>query len=92
MKFHGQRRKAQGSRIKDNEGDLGFSLAPFAVRPAPDAYASFLGICPRFAWTPHPAGGSPVSSRGKACGMDIFHQLLRIRFFDSLDSSNADYP
>jgi hypothetical protein len=32
-------------------------------------YASFLGI----------------SSRSKACGMDIFHQPLRIRFFDSLE-------
>jgi hypothetical protein len=31
-------------------------------------YASFLGI----------------SSRSKACGMDIFHQPLRSRFFDSL--------
>jgi hypothetical protein len=30
-------------------------------------YASFLGI----------------SSRSKACGMDIFHQPLRSRFFDS---------
>ncbi|KPK29085.1 MAG: hypothetical protein AMK69_07885 [Nitrospira bacterium SG8_3] len=44
MKFNGQRRKAQGPRIKDNEGGLGFSLVPFAVRPAPDSYASFLGI------------------------------------------------
>ena len=45
-------------------------------------YASFLGICPRFAWTPHPAGGSPVS---EALYMDIFHQPLRNRFFESLD-------
>jgi hypothetical protein len=44
MKFYGQRRKAEGSRIKDNEGGLGFSLVPFAVRPAPISYASFLGI------------------------------------------------
>ena len=43
-------------------------------------YASFLGICPRFAWTPHPAGGSPVS---EALHLDIFHQPLRHRFFDS---------
>jgi hypothetical protein len=39
-------------------------------------YASFLGI----------------SSRSKACGMGIFHQLLKSRFFDSLDDCNADYP
>jgi hypothetical protein len=32
-------------------------------------YASFLGI----------------SSRSKACGMDIFHQPLRSRFIDSLE-------
>jgi hypothetical protein len=44
MKFRGQRRKARGSRIKDNEGGFGSSLVPFAVRPAPDSYASFLGI------------------------------------------------
>jgi hypothetical protein len=36
--------EAQGSRIKDNKGAPGFSLVPFAVRPAPDTYASFLGI------------------------------------------------
>jgi hypothetical protein len=64
MKFHGQRRKAQGSRIKDKEGALGFSLVPFALRPVPDFYASFLGI----------------SSRSKACGMDIFHQPLKSPF------------
>jgi hypothetical protein len=45
-------------------------------------YASFLGICPRFAWPPHPAGGSPVS---EALHMDIYHQPLRSRFFDSLN-------
>jgi hypothetical protein len=44
-------------------------------------YASFLGICPRFAWTPHPAGGSPVS---EALHLGIFHQPPRRRFFDSL--------
>jgi hypothetical protein len=41
-------------------------------------YASFLWICPRFAWTPHPVGGSPVS---KALHMYIFHQPLESRFF-----------
>jgi hypothetical protein len=45
-------------------------------------YASFLGICPRFPWTPHPAGGSPVS---EALHTDIFHQPLRSRFFDGLN-------
>ena len=43
-------------------------------------YASFLGICPRIAWTPHPAGGSPVS---EALHTDIFHQPLTSRFFDN---------
>jgi hypothetical protein len=37
-------------------------------------YASFLGI----------------SSRSKACGMDIFHQPLRSRFFDNLVSMGGD--
>ncbi|KPK27569.1 MAG: hypothetical protein AMK69_10330 [Nitrospira bacterium SG8_3] len=44
-------------------------------------YASFLRICPRFAWTPHPAGGSPGS---EALHLDIFHQPHKRRFFDSL--------
>jgi hypothetical protein len=44
MKFHGQRLKAQGSRIKENEGEIGFSFLPFALRPVPGSYASFLGI------------------------------------------------
>jgi hypothetical protein len=39
-------------------------------------YASFLGI----------------SSRSKACGMDIFHQPLRSRFFDSLSTSPHVIP
>jgi hypothetical protein len=53
---------------------------PSSLRRTP-MYASFLGICPRFAWTPHPAGGSPVS---EALHLDLFHQPLRIRFFESL--------
>ena len=52
---------------------------PSSLRRTP-MYASFLGICPRFAWTPHPAGGSPVS---EALHMDIFYQPLRSQFFDS---------
>ena len=34
-------------------------------------YASFLGICPRCAWTPLPAGGFPVS---EALHLGIFRQ------------------
>ena len=49
-------------------------------------HASFLGICPRFAWTPHPAGGSPVS---EALHLDIFHQPFRSRDFDSLNGLNG---
>ncbi len=44
-------------------------------------YASFLGICLRFAWTPHPPGGSPVS---EALHPNPFHQPLRSWFFDTL--------
>jgi hypothetical protein len=70
-KFHGLRRKAQGARIDFNVGGLLFSLVPFALCLAPDFYASFLGI----------------TSRSKGCGMDLFHQPLRGRFFDSLVSN-----
>ena len=46
-------------------------------------YASFLGICPRLAWTPHPAGGSPVS---EALHLDIFRKPLRSRFSKILNA------
>jgi len=49
-------------------------------------YASFLGICPRFAWTPHPVGGSPVS---EALHMGVFPQPLRGRLFESLDEGSG---
>jgi len=68
-------------------------------------YASFLGICPRFAWTPRPAGGSPVSEApvlgaGSTTErdfaklnlhLDIFHQPLRNLFFDSLGCNLQSY-
>ena len=49
-----------------------------------DSFASFLGISLlslRSAQSPPLRGGSPVS---EALHMDIFHQPLRRRFFDSL--------
>jgi hypothetical protein len=44
MEFNGEWLKAQGSWIKKDDGGLRFSLVPFALRPVPDSYASFLGI------------------------------------------------
>jgi hypothetical protein len=54
-------------------------------------YALFLGICPRFAWTSHPSGGSAVS---EALPMDFFRQPLKSRSFTVLSvnqlASNTD--
>ena len=66
----GARLKAQGRRKRIDELYLS-SRAPCALCRGPFSYTSFLGICPRFARTPHPAGGSPVSD---ALHMEIFHQ------------------
>ena len=52
-------------------------------------YASFLGICPRFAWTPHPVGGSPVS---EALHLDIFRQPLESRFLGTVIITLRDQP
>jgi hypothetical protein len=44
-------------------------------------YASFLGICPQKARTPHPLGGSPVSG---ALHLGIFDQPAEQVYFNKL--------